>query len=233
MITPRPHSGWLFLAVLAFSLVAHSLLLQLPSLGVDPAEVVLAKPSASIEVILIETTPQPTPKPTPQPTPVPTPPPPPEKILTTEKPAPTPASIPKPSATPTPTPKPSPSPTPVPRSKPDPRPISTPATSTPVAPPPGPSGAVVEAAPDARRNPPPSYPETARRNGWEGKALIRATITTRGTVSAATIVRSSGYGVLDSAALSAVRRWRFHPKTVGHQPVESTIEVPINFSLRR
>lgn len=221
MITPRAHCGWLFLAVLVFSFVAHGLLLQLPPLGVDPIEVDLVEPSASIEVVLIEPTPQPTPEPTPPPTP--------EKILATEKPAPTPASIPKPTATPTPTPKPSP----VPQSTPRPHPTATPATTSQATPPPRPSGAVVEAAPDARSNPPPSYPKTARRNGWEGKVLIRATITTRGTVSAASIVRSSGYGVLDSAAISAVRRWRFRPKTVGNQPVESTIEVPINFSLRR
>lgn len=229
MIAPRPHRGWLFLAVLVFSFVAHGLLLQLSPLGVEPVEVDLVEPSASIEVVLTEPTPQPTPKLLPQPTPEPTPPPPPEKILATEEPAPTPVSIPKPTATPTPTPKPSPDP----QSTPRPHPTATPARTSQATPPPRPSGAVVEASPDARSNPPPSYPKTARRNGWEGKVLVHATITTRGTVSAASIVRSSGYGVLDSAAISAVRRWRFRPKTVGNQPVESTIEVPINFSLRR
>ena len=225
MIALLPHRNGLFLAVLVFSFVAHSLLLQLRPLGVDPAEVALVEPSVSIEVVLIEPTPQPTPKPIPQPTPEPTP----EKILATEKPAPPPAAIPKPTAPPAPTPKPSP----VPQSTPRPRPTATPATTSRATPPPRPSGAVVEAAPDARRNPPPIYPETARRNGWEGRVLVRATITTLGTVSAASIVGSSGYGVLDSAAVSAVRRWRFRPKTVGNQPVESTIEVPIDFSLRR
>ncbi len=97
----------------------------------------------------------------------------------------------------------------------------------------GPSGVVREARPDAPRNRPPQYPEMARRNGWHGRVIVRASVAASGRVTAVSIRRGSGYGVLDRAALAAVKSWRFVPGSIGGQAADTVVEVPVNFSLRR
>lgn len=57
--------------------------------------------------------------------------------------------------------------------------------------------------------PVPRYPIRARRRGWEGVVDIRLRINGAGRVSAVTVARSSGFGVLDDAATDAARRSRF------------------------
>ncbi len=58
---------------------------------------------------------------------------------------------------------------------------------------------------------PPPYPALARRRGWQGTVLCRIAVGPDGAVAEARLERSSGYSVLDDAALEAVREWRFQP----------------------
>lgn len=58
-------------------------------------------------------------------------------------------------------------------------------------------------------NQPPTYPTIARRRSWEGTVLLGIDCDAEGVVQFVTIVRSSGHGVLDDAAVAAVRQWRF------------------------
>ncbi len=58
---------------------------------------------------------------------------------------------------------------------------------------------------------PISYPEAARRAGIQGRARVAMTIDPNGTVVAVDLLASSGYAVLDRAALDSARRWRFAP----------------------
>ncbi len=55
----------------------------------------------------------------------------------------------------------------------------------------------------------PEYPALSRRLGEEGEVLVSVTIEPDGSVSAASIERTSGHDRLDSAALSAVRATHF------------------------
>jgi protein TonB len=91
----------------------------------------------------------------------------------------------------------------------------------------------VKARPDTAHNPPPRYPEMARRNGWEGRVMVRAHVSAAGRVTAVSLHQGCAYGVLNQAALAAVRTWRFRPGTIGGQAADSVVEVPVNFSLRR
>ena len=43
--------------------------------------------------------------------------------------------------------------------------------------------------------------------------------------------QSSGYQLLDQAALEAVRYWRFQPERIGDIPIESKVTIPIRFRL--
>lgn len=87
------------------------------------------------------------------------------------------------------------------------------------------------AVPAPRGNPRPEYPEMAKRKGWQGECLLRVSVSPEGKATSVSVYRSSGYASLDQAALTAVRRWRFLPQSVGGACVASTIEVPVNFSL--
>lgn len=80
-------------------------------------------------------------------------------------------------------------------------------------------------------NPRPMYPEAARREGWEGTAVVRVLVDQEGKSRSVEVNRSSGFDALDRAALEAVQSWRFHPAHYGQRRVESWVKIPIVFSL--
>jgi protein TonB len=60
-------------------------------------------------------------------------------------------------------------------------------------------------------NPKPAYPPEALRAGWQGRVVLRVLVSEVGTVTAVSVETSSGYRVLDEAAMAAMRSWRFTP----------------------
>lgn len=78
--------------------------------------------------------------------------------------------------------------------------------------------------------PQPSYPRMARKKGLEGTATIEVMFNALGEQLALTLVQSSGFGLLDNAALEAVEHWQFEaptPTLASHYRVR----VPIRFAL--
>lgn len=49
------------------------------------------------------------------------------------------------------------------------------------------------------------YPEVASKNGWNGRLFINFTIKKDGTLGEVTLAKSSGYPVLDDAAMTAIK----------------------------
>ncbi|HKY09772.1 MAG TPA: energy transducer TonB [Candidatus Binatia bacterium] len=82
-----------------------------------------------------------------------------------------------------------------------------------------------------RETPRPAYPETARRDGREGRVLLRVLVDDQGKPKRVEINNSSGSDSLDSAAVEAIKRWRFHPARYGEKPIESWLRIPIEFRL--
>jgi protein TonB len=80
-------------------------------------------------------------------------------------------------------------------------------------------------------NPKPAYPPEARRRKQEGLVILRVFISGEGLPQRVEMAQSSGYGLLDAAALEAVRQWRFTPARLGNLAMASQIEVPIRFKL--
>jgi TonB family protein len=76
----------------------------------------------------------------------------------------------------------------------------------------------------------PIYPADAIAAGAEGMIVMDAIIAKDGTVLDATVLRS--VPMLDEAALGAVRLWRFTPTLLNGAPVEVSMTVTVNFSLR-
>lgn len=80
-------------------------------------------------------------------------------------------------------------------------------------------------------NPTPPYPAAARRAGYEGAVIIRAHVQIDGSADRVEIKKSSGYAILDQAALEAVRKWRFVPAKRGNDNVAEWVEIPWTFKL--
>lgn len=206
--------AWFFPVLLGISTLVHFVLVRNFPVHSGPQRIEFAS-GETTEVFLIEEAPplpEPIPEPVPTPEPVPEEPEPnkPEEILTT--------TVSEQIAAPQPTPEPK-------RMEKKPNPQlqkSIAATKTPNVP-----------QPVVIRNTPPFYPETARRSGWEGRAVVRVEVSADGLPLSVTLAKSSGYGVLDQSALRAVKSWRFKPRTVGGVTMTGTVDVPVNFSLNR
>jgi protein TonB len=88
-----------------------------------------------------------------------------------------------------------------------------------------------EARPLYRRNPPPRYPRLAEKRGYEGTVVLEVLVDQRGKVGDLRVLSSSGYNVLDRAALAAVKDWSFEPASSGDEKVETWVKIPIRFQL--
>jgi protein TonB len=93
------------------------------------------------------------------------------------------------------------------------------------------AGIVAAAKPRYRSNPKPDYPIASQRRREEGVVVLNVAVDAGGTPTSMSIKRSSGYPLLDRAALNAVRRWTFEPARSGGVPMFSQVEVPVRFSL--
>ncbi|MDE1170685.1 MAG: energy transducer TonB [Verrucomicrobium sp.] len=94
------------------------------------------------------------------------------------------------------------------------------------------SRGVRQAAPDYASNPPPVYPEAARRARQQGTVLLTVWVDEKGGVKEAAVCCSSGFPLLDGAALKAVRAWKFQPAVLGGLAVSDRVNVPVRFVLR-
>mgnify|MGYP003997558825 FL=1 len=80
-------------------------------------------------------------------------------------------------------------------------------------------------------NPKPIYPRQARQRGMEGVVFLRVEVASKGHPLAIIIMKSSGFSVLDRAAIQAVGKWRFIPATKNGISVTASVEVPVRFQL--
>jgi periplasmic protein TonB len=81
-------------------------------------------------------------------------------------------------------------------------------------------------------NIPPEYPPDARLAGQQGRVIVLASCSATGAVEAVALAQSSGFPLLDEAALEAVRHWTFAPATLDGVAVASFVRVPVDFVLR-
>lgn len=85
--------------------------------------------------------------------------------------------------------------------------------------------------PRAIETSPPVYPESARKDKIEGTAQIETVIDENGDVTEPKVVKSSGNGDLDQAALDSVSRWKFKPATQDGEPIKVYYTLTIRFTL--
>ena len=94
-------------------------------------------------------------------------------------------------------------------------------------------GTLQMAYPRYQSNTPPAYPGLARKRGQEGKVILQVLVNEQGRVVDLAIENSSGFGQLDRAALSAVRKWSFEPGRQGEERIAMWVRVPVTFKLKK
>lgn len=79
--------------------------------------------------------------------------------------------------------------------------------------------------------PAPVYPRQARLRRQQGTALIHAQLSAKGDVINTRLARSSGFSLLDKAALKAIHGWDFMPGVDARGNTQVWVEVPVQFVL--
>ena len=74
--------------------------------------------------------------------------------------------------------------------------------------------------------PAPKYPLDARRRRATGTGLFALHILPNGTVASVDVITSTRAGILDDAAIAALRQWRFHPTATSR-----VVKIPLTFAL--
>ncbi len=75
---------------------------------------------------------------------------------------------------------------------------------------------------------PPRYPDRARRRGQQGTVRLRIMLTPAGVPSEVTVLETCGFSVLDEAALTAAKQWRF----AAASDAERVTTISIQFKLQ-
>jgi protein TonB len=83
-----------------------------------------------------------------------------------------------------------------------------------------------------RRQAAPIYPRRSLELGQEGIVTLHAKIHPNGLPQSLKIAKSSGYRLLDMAALAAVKKWEFEPTNVNGSAISSWVRVPVRFVIQ-
>ncbi len=75
----------------------------------------------------------------------------------------------------------------------------------------------------------PTYPLAALAGRQQGRAVVRAQVLASGQVGEVFIKQTSGAALLDQAAMTTVRNWRFKPAKRNGEAVPAWVNVPIEY----
>jgi protein TonB len=100
--------------------------------------------------------------------------------------------------------------------------------------PPAPPRAPTPGTPLARTSAPDVadyYPEQARRESQEGRPQVKVCVGANGKLTSAEVATSSGFPLLDEAAVKVAKATRYKAATSEGKPVESCATLPVKFEL--
>ena len=89
-----------------------------------------------------------------------------------------------------------------------------------------------EARPLYLTNPLPEYPKIARKRGYQGSVVLEVLVDRNGNVVDLRVAKTSGYPILDKAAITTVKNWSFEPGMVGRERVAMWVRIPIRFEFK-
>ncbi|MDQ2867429.1 MAG: energy transducer TonB [Verrucomicrobiota bacterium] len=199
----RPSPKWQVFAAFGGAILIHALAVLAATHKAPPPEDLSNIPEATVEATLESPPPEEAPTPPPEDIPMPVPPPPPDVQPEFHEEVTPPPNQNKPATI---------------------KPIKAPQVTGPPRPPGMMSASQGKA--NAISAPRPVYPFEARKQHLVGTGVCVVTVdTSSGAVTDATMAKSIGVGILDDAAISAFKRWRFRPGTV------SKVKIPITFTM--
>ena len=74
--------------------------------------------------------------------------------------------------------------------------------------------------------------EARALRGESGRVVLDVEVLASGEAGVVRVEESSGYDILDQAALESVKRWRFVPARRNGAPVPASVRIPIRFALQ-
>lgn len=77
----------------------------------------------------------------------------------------------------------------------------------------------------------PKYPRLAQKRGLEGTAMYEIWLDEDGSQIKQNLLSSSGAAMLDKAALDAIKKWKFSPRTVNGVSMAHRVQIPVRFKL--
>lgn len=77
----------------------------------------------------------------------------------------------------------------------------------------------------------PRYPRIAKRRGMEGNVLIEIWLDEDGNQIKQSVLKSSGFDLLDTAALTAVKKWHFNGYQNDGVALAHRVRIPVHFNL--
>lgn len=95
-----------------------------------------------------------------------------------------------------------------------------------------PQQARIEAKQNPKRPIKPKYPDLARERGEQGAIRLKLGINAKGLVENIEILSSTGFKLLDEAAIKAVKAAKFIPAQIEGEAVFSISEIKLEFKLR-
>jgi TonB family protein len=97
----------------------------------------------------------------------------------------------------------------------------------------GPDLAALAAQLQRTRYVPPEYPDRALNDRISGSVVVQYVVDKKGYTKDVKVTQSTPRGVFDSAAVDAIRQWRYRPAKYNGQPVEVPVRTLIRFVLPR
>jgi protein TonB len=80
---------------------------------------------------------------------------------------------------------------------------------------------------------PPEYPQRAMAKDIEGYVVLRFVVTETGSVEAPEILHAEPEGYFESAAMRAVRRWKYQPQFRDGKPIRVISITRVSFALQK
>lgn len=77
------------------------------------------------------------------------------------------------------------------------------------------------------------YPRKAVRKGWEGQTIVAAEVLPDGSVGKTLLAKSSGHEILDHAARSAIKDWKFANENENGGTVPQFVDIPVTFKIQK
>ena len=78
----------------------------------------------------------------------------------------------------------------------------------------------------------PEYPAQAQRRRQEGVTIVLITVEANGRTSNVSIQKTSGFSLLDNAAVKAAKKWQIMPHEINGRAIRATFTVPVDFYLK-